>query len=70
MTVAGEERFSFKTDLGMLINISFLDADKRVVFVNRHLCTAMVLCSKNFGTYRKLSLQYMDVGGRSKAKNQ
>jgi len=41
VTVAGEERFSFKTDLGMLINISFLDADKRVVFVNRHLCTAM-----------------------------
>jgi 5'-methylthioadenosine phosphorylase len=41
VTVAGEERFSFKTPLGYLINISFLDEAKRVVFVNRHLCTAM-----------------------------
>ena len=32
---------SFKTPLGYLINISFLDEAKRVVFVNRHLCTAM-----------------------------
>jgi len=34
--VAGEERFSFKTPLGYLVNISFLDEAKRVVFVNRH----------------------------------
>jgi len=32
---------SFKTPLGWLVNISFLDAEKRVVFVNRHLCTYM-----------------------------
>jgi hypothetical protein len=36
VTVAGEERFSFKTPLGYLVNISFLDEAKRVVFVNRH----------------------------------
>mmetsp|Transcript_43526 Transcript_43526/g.137709 ORF Transcript_43526/g.137709 Transcript_43526/m.137709 type:complete len:311 (-) Transcript_43526:834-1766(-) len=40
VTVAGEERFSFKTSLGWLVNISFLDQEKRVLFVNRHLCTS------------------------------
>mmetsp|Transcript_29967 Transcript_29967/g.67778 ORF Transcript_29967/g.67778 Transcript_29967/m.67778 type:complete len:311 (-) Transcript_29967:709-1641(-) len=40
VTVAGEERYSFQTSLGWLINISFLDQEKRVLFVNRHLCTS------------------------------
>mmetsp|Transcript_29841 Transcript_29841/g.70967 ORF Transcript_29841/g.70967 Transcript_29841/m.70967 type:complete len:308 (+) Transcript_29841:45-968(+) len=39
VTVAGVERFSFSTALGEVVNISFLDDAKRVVFVNRHLCT-------------------------------
>ena len=41
MTVSGSEQYCFKTPLGWLINISFLDPQKRVVFVNRHQCTSM-----------------------------
>lgn len=41
VTVAGEERFSFMTPFGPVVNISFLDDAKRVLFVNRHQCTSL-----------------------------
>ena len=41
VTVSGKERFSFKTPFGYVLNISFLDSGKRVLFVNRHHSTKM-----------------------------
>jgi hypothetical protein len=41
VTVSGKERFSFNTPFGYVINISFLDSEQRVMFVNRHLSTKM-----------------------------
>ncbi len=57
VTVNGKERFSFLMPIGHVINISFLDSGKRVLFVNRQLLTkmdsdgaatnaAMLLCMK------------------------
>ena len=41
VTVSGQERYSLATPFGHVVNISFLDAGKRVLFVNRHLSTSM-----------------------------
>jgi len=39
VTVAGQERFSVKTPFGFVVNLSFLDEARQVLFLNRHLCT-------------------------------
>mmetsp|Transcript_10208 Transcript_10208/g.22591 ORF Transcript_10208/g.22591 Transcript_10208/m.22591 type:complete len:331 (+) Transcript_10208:155-1147(+) len=39
VTVVGSERYSLQTPFGYVVNISFLDENKKVLFLNRHLCT-------------------------------
>lgn len=39
VTVAGDTRYSVGTPFGLVVNVSFLDEGRQVLFINRHLCT-------------------------------